>query len=299
MRRLLQQVLLALAFPPCQALLFCYEMRRDGLFACPRPNSRFFVLPGYGRGDTQETAWPAYYILRGVKKRRVFSESTDPEHLLGAALLVHRSLMIFPQDGAVSQRGTSALLHRNLPSLFPFSFCLLLWWSFGLPVIWAGRSSQSCARSPRRRRLRSAVVLGFVGRIGGSHKPPSALPNGACTKTEAERCLPSAITRGRPYPRRGGAVVFASSRVGVCSTAFTHGLRFCVGNLFRFYKAGSNAGSREGRAPPSSAPNGSARPGGSITASFLSTLNICPYRLLTVVIGCFSARAYWQRRRTP
>lgn len=212
------------------------------------------------------------------------------ELLLGAALLcATAALMVFPQEGvAAAKDGLLLCYNVIIPSLFPFFVLSSLVVELGL----AGYLGRVLERVMRplfhvSGACASALALGFVGGYPvGAKTAISLYRSGACTKTEAERLLSFCNNSGPAFILGVvGTGVFASSRAGVllcCAHAFSS---VCIGILFRFYKADPKRGRARAAAPQFQAKRLSAALTGSITGSFLSTLNICAFvTFFTVVI---------------
>jgi sporulation integral membrane protein YlbJ len=220
---------------------------------------------------------------------RLLGKAWVRELLLGAALLCATAmLMMFPQEGvAAAKDGLTLCYNVIIPSLFPFFVLSSLVVELGLAG-YLGRSLEKVMRPlfNLSGACASAVALGFVGGYPvGAKTAISLYQNGACTKTEAERLL-AFCNNSSPAFILGvvGAGVFASSSVGIF-LYLAHALAsVCVGLLFRFYKSGGR-NRREARAAPQfQTKRLTTAFTGSVTGSFLSTLNICAFIVFFTVV---------------
>lgn len=220
---------------------------------------------------------------------RLLGKAWVRDLFLGAALLcATASLMLYPQEGvAAAKDGLMLCYNVIIPSLFPFFVLSSLVVELGLAG-YLGRAMEKVMRPLFNvsGACASAVVLGFVGGYPvGAKTAISLYQNGACTKTEAERLLAFCNNSGPAFILGVvGTGVFASSRVGLF-LYFAHMLAsVCIGLLFRFYKAGRRNGRERRAAPQFQTKHLSAALTGSITGSFLSTLNICAFVIFFTVV---------------
>jgi len=225
---------------------------------------------------------------------RILGKTWVRELLLGAALLcATAALMVYPQEGvAAAKDGLTLCYNVIIPSLFPFFVLSSLVVELGLAG-YLGRVLESVMRPLFNvsGACASAVVLGFVGGYPvGAKTALSLYQNGACTKTEAERLLSFCNNSGPAFILGVvGAGVFASSRVGVLLYLAHAMASVCIGLLFRFYKKGGSSKKERRAAPQFQAKRFTTALTGSITSSFLSTLNICAFVVFfTVVIQMLS-----------
>ncbi len=226
---------------------------------------------------------------------RLLGKSRIRELLLCAALLCSTAaLMLYPQESMSAARDGLALCYNVIiPSLFPFFVLSALVVELGLAG-YLGRAMEGLMRPlfNLNGACAAAVALGFVGGYPvGAKTAINLYHNGACTKNEAERLLAFCNNSGPAFILGVvGTGVFASSKVGLL-LYLTHMLAsICIGVLFRFYKAGHGASKARRGSSQIQAKRFSAALTGSVTGSFLSTLNICAFVVFfTVAIQMLSA----------
>ena len=220
---------------------------------------------------------------------RLLGKAWIRELMLGVALLcATAALMAFPREGvAAAREGLLLCYNVIIPSLFPFFVLSSLVVELGLAG-YLGRALEPVMRPLFRvgGPCASAVALGFVGGYPvGAKTAISLYQSGACTKTEAERLLAFCNNSGPAFILGVvGAGVFANSRVGLLLYCIHALSSICIGILFRFYKTGRSWGREVRAAPQFRAKRLSAALTGSITGSFLSTLNICSFVVFFTVV---------------
>ncbi len=219
---------------------------------------------------------------------QILSRPWARDLLLGLVLLAATlALVVWPEQSMEAARtGLQLCYNVIIPSLFPFFVLSSLVVELGLAG-YVGRALEGIMRPlfnvPGS--CASAVALGFIGGYPvGARTAISLYEKGMCTRTEAERLLAFCNNSGPAFILGVvGAGVFSSSRVGVLLYLAHATASLCIGVLFRFYKRGERCGADGGRLD-FQAKRLSAAFTGSVTGSFMSTLNICAFVVFFTVV---------------
>lgn len=222
---------------------------------------------------------------------KLLSKQWIRDLFLGLGLLLSTlALLFYPQESMEAARdGLKLCYNVIIPSLFPFFVLSSLVVELGLAG-YLGRLLEGMMRPLFNvsGACASAFALGFIGGYPvGAKTAINLYEKGMCSKTEAERLLAFCNNSGPAFILGVvGAGVFGSSKVGLILYLAHAAASVCIGFLFRFYKAGSNA---RRKAEPRPGPQFHAERfsvafTGSIKNSFLSTLNICAFVVFFTVV---------------